>query len=231
MPSIYEKLHAAQQPVNLKPVWLVMAIGVGAALIVAAVIPGQVLPCITLAGAWAIILGLYAWMRVGKSVSIGESGERAALAALESLSDDYVSITNCKIPGYERIGDLDIVILGPHGVAVIEVKNFHTRIVIDGDNWSGISRHGTTPMKSVSRRLENEVKALSKFLSTQHVPSPVHGIIALNSNVIMEVTHAPAYPLTPYHALAEKVRNLPPARSTTMADVIERKLCSTATTN
>jgi Holliday junction resolvase-like predicted endonuclease len=168
-------------------------------------------------------------MEAGKAVGAGEAGERRALSVLERLSDEYVAITNCKIPGYERIGDLDIIVLGPHGVAVVEVKNLRGRIIIDGEHWSGIGRHGAHRIKSGSKQLRDEVQALSKYLSMQRVPTPVHGFIGINPNAELEIVNAPAYPLVPYDLLADKITDLPAARNI-MFDVIERKLCSTATT-
>ena len=143
----------------------------------------------------------------------GEIGERTALRDLTNspllASGEYACVTSCRIPGYERIGDLDIIVAGPMGVVVIEVKNFMRPIRVSGDTWTAESSHGGSPIKSVSRQLENEVKALSQFLARSDAQTPVHGLIAINSNAVLQIDAAPAYAVVAYHALAGAIAALP----------------------
>ena len=230
MPSVFELQRAAMPKADLRPIWAVLAVGATAPLVAAFWLRDQIVPLATISGAWAIVVGLIAFMRAAKPIGSGEEGERMALRSLESLPDEYLAITNCKIPTYEQIGDLDIVVVGPHGIAVVEVKRFLRRVVVDGDQWTGLSRYSPTPMRSVSKQLRSEVQALTKYLGGQQINTPVHGIIAINPNALLEVATPPPYPIVPYDALADAVLKLPPARTGPQLDVIERKLCSTATT-
>lgn len=62
----------------------------------------------------------------------GVRGEDALASSLSSaLSDDWVMLG-----GYRnRKGEADLVLVGPSGVWVIEVKNRNVRLHIDGDHW------------------------------------------------------------------------------------------------
>lgn len=65
--------------------------------------------------------------------SKGERGEQALVAALAgALSDDWVAFT-----GYlTKKGEADLVLVGPDGVWVIEVKNRRVRLYVAGpDRW------------------------------------------------------------------------------------------------
>jgi hypothetical protein len=229
LPSVFEEQWAAAPKPNLRPLWVVLAIGVVAPLAAAAFYPGQIPTLVTISGGWAIVTGLIIFTRSAKPVGSGEAGERYALRALEPLSDSYVAITNCKIPGYEQIGDLDIVVIGPHGIVVIEVKRFQSRVIVDRDTWTILSRrHGAKPIRSVSMQLRDEMQALTKYLGRQRIAAPVHGIIAINPNASIEIVAPPPYPMVTYDNLATAVGELPAARPEPLLDIIERKLCPTA---
>ncbi len=63
----------------------------------------------------------------------GERGEQALLAALaEALGDDWIAFT-----GYlTKKGEADLVLVGPDGVWVIEIKNRRVRLYVAGpDRW------------------------------------------------------------------------------------------------
>ena len=214
--SIYDQQRAEAPKPNPRRYLATAAVGAAICLSVAAIARGaSVIPMTALAVSWALCVAFYALINTNRPMGQGEIGERTALRDLSKsplLADsDYSAVTNCRIPGYEQIGDLDIVVAGPMGVAVIEVKNFLRPILINGDIWTAESAHGGSPIKSVSRQLDNEVKALSKFLARSGAQTPVQGIIAINSNAVLQIDAAPPYPVVAYHALADAVAALPPS--------------------
>lgn len=67
----------------------------------------------------------------------GIEGERAAAEHLAPLeSEGYILLHNRKVPGSK--GDIDHVVIGPTGVAVVETKNWGGRVELRGDRlWVG----------------------------------------------------------------------------------------------
>ena len=202
---------------NPRRYWAAIGIGAGVCVCIAAVARGpSVVPMLALAVSWGLSVGFYALINSGQPMSQGEIGERTALRdlakspLLASDAGDYTAITSCRVPGYEQIGDLDIVMVGPMGVAVIEVKNFLRPLRVSGETWVAEERHGGAPMKSVSRQLDNEVKALAKALARSGAQTPVHGLIGINANAVIQIdAPPPPYPIVAYHALADAVAALP----------------------
>ena len=64
----------------------------------------------------------------------GTSGEDAVLQTLRGLPDGYTAVANFVAPG-TRQGDMDLLVLGPAGVLVIEVKSYTGRFACAGDLW------------------------------------------------------------------------------------------------
>lgn len=75
--------------------------------------------------------GMWGASNVVRQVEAGSHGENSVARGLSGLSDEWVIMR-----GYRnRRGEADIVLVGPPGVWVIEVKNTPVRITIDGDQW------------------------------------------------------------------------------------------------
>ncbi len=74
------------------------------------------------------------WVDNVEKYSKGIKGEEIVIQKLESiLSDEYTIIPSVVVGKY---GDADIVVVGPKGVLVIEVKNWSDPILIkDGEIW------------------------------------------------------------------------------------------------
>ncbi len=181
------------------------------------------------AGTWAMCVGFVYFVGANDLVTQGEAGERLALRCLASLPEDYFAVTGFKIPGYERIGDVDIIVVGPPGVVVIEVKNYLRACVVDADTWTMVSKYQTTPIKSPTLQARDLVAALTKYLQRENLGSTVHGIVAVNPNASIKVEQPPSFPIVPYDRLSEAILALKAARSP-LTDAIERKLCASSAT-
>lgn len=176
---------------------------------------------------WAVAVGSVTVLSRATGGSQGEAGENAALRALTSLPDTYTAFSNLKIPGFEKWGDVDILVVGPMGVVVVEVKNFQGHVRVEGEYWSHVSAHGTgLARKSVSGQLRGYVKAVNAFLARNKVVCPVTGIIAINSNAWIEIAAPPPYPLVPYDRLKAQIEAMPEARRPSENERAREALCS-----
>ncbi|HEX5323005.1 MAG TPA: nuclease-related domain-containing protein [Capsulimonadaceae bacterium] len=162
--------------------------------------------------------------------SQGEAGERAALRALADLPDTYTAITNLLVPGFEKWGDVDILLIGPMGALVIEVKNFTGQCRIEGEYWSHITQSGAgLRRRSVSGQLRGYIKAVNAYLSRQGISCPVSGLIAINSNAWLQIAAPPPFPLVPYDRLKAHIELMPQSKRPAENDRAREALCSAVT--
>lgn len=152
----------------------------------------------------------------------GLEGEDAALAALESLPDTYAAVTNFVVPGTKH-GDSDLLVVGPFGVLVIEVKTYAGHYACHGDTWFRVHDNGTRqPLRaSVSRQLKRNIKAVQHYLVDCEVSAPVHGAIVFRGDTRLDLAHA-TVPILTHETIAAHIDSLPPARDTVdMATLLE----------
>jgi hypothetical protein len=88
----------------------------------------------------ALIVGLkaldwqWSWVK-------GWVGERSLLHRLQALGDGWTAITNF-VPSDEKRGDVDLMLVGPPGVIVIEAKTYSGVIVHDRGAWHRVQSNG-----------------------------------------------------------------------------------------
>ena len=142
----------------------------------------------------------------------GAEGEEAALAALRPLPDPaYTGVANFVVPG-TRQGDTDVLVLGPFGVLVVEVKTYAGRLGCHGDSWHCVRPDGTRqPLRSsVSRQLKRGRKAVQHYLIDCDISAPVHAVAAFPPATQLDISH-PAIPIIRTGELADYITRLPPA--------------------
>lgn len=138
----------------------------------------------------------------------GDRGEQKTLQQLSELPDDYLAISNVILPNTKR-GDIDMLLLGPHGVLVIEVKTYADNYAANGDDWVNIKENGyRMKIKSPSRQLKGNVKAVERFLNQRGVAAAVHGVLAMNDGFRGKI-EAPTVAIKKRSELADYVRSLP----------------------
>lgn len=231
--SIYDKQRRRDAD-NARhvPIWL----SIGGGLLVIGLLAGVTAKSPPDLAGWAMVAvvwcaGVIAVRLLGGGVGQGEAGELAAERALASLSDDYLALTSFRIPGKEKIGDIDLIVIGPFGVAVIEVKNIRSHCQVHGERWMTLSRSGA-PLRafSVSTQLRNQIKALTGFLVRQGASPTVTGMIAINSNAWIDVVSPPPYSIVTYDRLADTIMALPPLSRQGQISQCREILCSTPLT-
>lgn len=111
----------------------------------------------------------------------GDLGEERLIKKLELLDDEYTVITNWLPPGGKR-GDVDIIILGPHGVAALECKKYTTEFGCDGDFWFQKMENGYKKRwKSLSSQTRGHAQCIKRHLKRQGVTAEVHAALCFSS--------------------------------------------------
>ncbi|MEZ5406547.1 MAG: nuclease-related domain-containing protein [Acidimicrobiales bacterium] len=130
--------------------------------------------------------------------SKGERGEQALLAALAgALSDDWMAFT-----GYQtKRGEADLVLVGPDGVWVVEVKNRRVRLYVAGpDRWyvDKLSSSGRAQGQAEAhdaggrvwgRQASEAAGALWRWLDRQGHAVPVRTAVVLMDDMAEVVLH------------------------------------------
>lgn len=141
----------------------------------------------------------------------GAEGEAAVLQTLRGLPDCCTAVANFVAPGTHQ-GDMDLLILGPHGILVIEVKSYTGRYACHGDTWFAVHPDGSRrPLRSsVSRQLKRAGKSVGHYLVDCDVSVPIHTVAVFRAGVELELTR-PTVPIVLENALRDHVLSLPPA--------------------
>lgn len=120
----------------------------------------------------------------------GLEGEDAALKLLSRLSNDYHIYTNLLIPYDGKISETDLIVVAPHGVTIVEVKNY--KDVLLGD-WSDEqlwlekkrgSENYTNQIYNPVRQVGTHVYRLSHYLREHGVDAWVNScVLFVNENI------------------------------------------------
>jgi hypothetical protein len=109
---------------------------------------------------------------------LGEEGEeRTVQMVVQALDGNWSLFRNVTLPGRNK-GDLDIVLVGPPGVWVLEVKNFQGQYRNVGETWE--YRHGKNWKalhKSPSRQANDNAIRLKKFLQADNLKVYVNDVV------------------------------------------------------
>jgi hypothetical protein len=120
----------------------------------------------------------------------GESGEQRLFHHLnQRLGDEWIMFQGYK----SRAGEADIVLVGPNGVWVVEVKTQRIRLTADGDNWTRVDLgSGGSPKgparpavdgggRTWGRQVSAAALALGEALERAGCPVPIHTAVVLMS--------------------------------------------------
>ena len=103
-----------------------------------------------------------------QSWNIGYWGERRVLKVLEDLPDRYTGVTNFVVPGTAQ-GDIDLLLIGPMGILVVEVKTYAGVIVYEKGRWWKRQTNGwkTRLPKNPSSQVHKNRKAILAYLKQE----------------------------------------------------------------
>ncbi len=120
---------------------------------------GRIAPWLAASAAAAVLAAGHGWksrqdVEESRMLSAGRGGERRVADRLAELDERHVVFNDLSIRSGLRRAQLDHLVVGPHGVVVIETKNWSGRLIgtASDSTWRQI-RPGRAP-----RRLANPVR-------------------------------------------------------------------------
>jgi hypothetical protein len=90
---------------------------------------------------------------------VGKRGELAVTEVLKDLPNDYAMLNDIMLPNGR--GNIDHVIVAPHGLYVVETKNYSGRVKCLGDKWYV----NGWPIKSLSKQDKGNAMTLRDNLA------------------------------------------------------------------
>lgn len=99
----------------------------------------------------------------------GVEGEKKIYSCLSNLPPEYIVYRNLLFKTRDGSTEIDILVVSPYGLFVIEVKRFAGKIVGSDDrHWVQITRSGAIkPFYSPILQNEGHLRAVSKLLNIQ----------------------------------------------------------------
>jgi hypothetical protein len=140
----------------------------------------------------------------------GLLGERSVTETLKSLDDDYYLINDILLD--RRYGNIDHVLLSPHGIFVIETKNWDGKYRCEGDDWylDGGTSSGR-PLDSVSIRVKGNSAKLSQMIEEElfknYMKIWVQGLVVFTSQAVDLILHDPTIPVLRLEELKDFLTN------------------------
>jgi hypothetical protein len=161
----------------------------------------------------------------------GQLGEERALNVMYgSLDGKWWLFRNLELPG-RRLGDLDSVLVGPHGVWSFEVKAYSGEYRNVGEQWE--KRYGTkwrSLRKSPTRQARRNAAELSQLLETNQIKQWVTPVIIWanpESTVLLNNPSTSVWTLDQLSIHLKKLsgeRPVPEAQIQKIVDVL-KKIC------
>jgi hypothetical protein len=137
-----------------------------------------------------------------------EGEEKVVQLILQALDGNWCLFRNINLPGRNK-GDLDLVLVGPPGVWVLEVKNFRGEYRNIGGNWE--YRNGKTwrvAFANPSKQAVNNAYRLKNFLKADNVNAFVNSaIIWANSENPLTIEN-PAVAVWQYNRMPDELGNI-----------------------
>jgi hypothetical protein len=139
----------------------------------------------------------------------GQEGETKVVEAMIADLDDKWSLyRNMSLPGRKK-SDLDLILVGPPGVWVLEVKNFDGEYKNTGEGWE--FRAGNiwkSLKKSPSRQAQNNTLALSNFLKADGITQFVKPVVVWANEGSPLTVENPMVAVWQYNRLPEELGNI-----------------------
>lgn len=138
----------------------------------------------------------------------GNRGEEGIIKKLQTLSDEYIVITNWQPPNEKR-GDVDLIVLGPQGVTALECKRYSTQFGCEGDFWYLKMDNGYKKRtKSLSKQTRGHMQSIKRHLKRTGIRSEVSGALVFHSLTRASIEN-PAITVLDESAIAEFISRLP----------------------
>ncbi len=113
---------------------------------------------------------------MAKVIKIGEpvnEAERAAIRHLrDKLPDTFTIVHNFEIARHDETFEVDIAVIGPHAVYLVDVKGTHGLIDVSGPKWYP---EGRRPFTSPLLKLRGHSRTLKGMITDAHPGRPELG--------------------------------------------------------
>lgn len=127
-----------------------------------------------------------------KILKAGLEGEEDALKLLSSLGNDCHIYTNLLIPHDGKVSETDIIVVAPHAVTIVEVKNYRDelsgdwsdeQLVLEAERGRSVHRHEVyNPVRQVS----THARRLQGFLADNDINVQVKKcVLFINSDIYL----------------------------------------------
>lgn len=182
-----------------------------------------------------LIRSLYCYNRA-KILFKGIIGETDTADIIATLPEDYFGFQNVVVRLDDKISEIDIVIVGPTGVFVVETKNRNGKVTgsYEQREWKQhkVGRRGTpyisnfySPVKQVS----THIYRLTKFLRNNGICVHIDGAVYFsNREATVKISgSAEKIPVFSYSNNGEKsLKNYILGRKTTLSNETIKKICN-----
>ena len=139
----------------------------------------------------------------------GQEGEdRVVELIIQALDGNWHLFRNITLPGRNR-GDLDLVLVGPPGVWVLEVKNLRGEYRNVGDRWEyRRGKRWTAAKTNPSWQARSNAIRLANFLKADHLNVYVNdAVVSVNQETPLIVDN-PSVAVWIYQRLADELGNI-----------------------
>ncbi len=150
--------------------------------------------------------------RIEKQIQLhrkGQLGEERVLNVMYGVLDGkWWLFRNLELPG-RRVGDLDLVLVGPHGVWSFEVKAYSGEYRNVGDRWERRANKSWYPaFKNPSQQARRNAKELSQLLSTNQIKQWITPVIVWANPESTVVLDNPATNVWTLEELSDRLKEL-----------------------
>jgi hypothetical protein len=150
--------------------------------------------------------------RLDKQIELfrfGEEGEeRTVQMIVQALDGNWSLFRNVSLPGRNK-GDLDIVLVGPPGVWVLEVKNLRGEYRNTGETWEyRQGKNWKTASANPSRQAKDNAARLGGFLQADHIKTWVTPAIVWANEESSLLVENPSTAVWMFNRLPDELGNI-----------------------
>lgn len=144
-----------------------------------------------------------------EAYQLGEEGEeRTVQMIVQALDGNWIVFRNVTLPGRNK-GDLDIVLVGPPGIWVLEVKNYQGEYRNIGNTWE--YRHGSTwktAHANPSKQASSNASRLGNFLLADNLKVWINPVVVWANEASSLHVDNPSVTVWSYYHLPDEVGNI-----------------------
>ncbi|MFL9777821.1 methylation-associated defense system protein kinase MAD6 [Vibrio cyclitrophicus] len=110
--------------------------------------------------------------------------ERKAIAWLKGkLPDDYVILHSFEVEQYDQLFEVDICVVAPHAIYLVDAKGIHGQVEVDGNTW----RTSHSSYRSPLPKLRGNAKSLSGLICKQNRANKALKNIYVDTAVVLTI--------------------------------------------